>query len=303
VTLDQKVKIALDETRTLILGAQILLGFGFRAVFQDAFEKLPPLSRHLEAGAIVCTILTVACLIAPDPMHRIAYGGNDSESFHALVTRMADCALLPFAAGLGFSFYVVTARLYGDGAGLAAGLVFGALALAAWYGVGYARRMLSGRRKEARRRRSMPTKTPLEQRILQMMTECRVVLPGVQALLGFQLAIVITDAFERIPGLSKALHGASTGLSALSVVLLMVPAAYHRIVFDGEDAEEVDRVGGWCLTASTVPLAFAIAGDLYVVMERIGGSVPAIVAAGSALLVLIGFWHALPVLARRRLSR
>jgi hypothetical protein len=33
--LSKKVKIALDETRILILGAQILLGFQFRGVFSD----------------------------------------------------------------------------------------------------------------------------------------------------------------------------------------------------------------------------------------------------------------------------
>jgi hypothetical protein len=33
--LSKKVKLALDETRMLILGAQILLGFQFRGVFSD----------------------------------------------------------------------------------------------------------------------------------------------------------------------------------------------------------------------------------------------------------------------------
>lgn len=37
----QKLKIALDETRMLILGAQVLLGFQMRSAFQDAFETLP----------------------------------------------------------------------------------------------------------------------------------------------------------------------------------------------------------------------------------------------------------------------
>jgi hypothetical protein len=35
VKIAQKVKIALDETRMLVLGAQILIGFQFRGVFQD----------------------------------------------------------------------------------------------------------------------------------------------------------------------------------------------------------------------------------------------------------------------------
>ena len=38
--LSKKVKVALDETRMLILGAQILLGFQFRGVFGDGYDQL-----------------------------------------------------------------------------------------------------------------------------------------------------------------------------------------------------------------------------------------------------------------------
>jgi hypothetical protein len=41
--------------------------------------------------------------------------------------------------------------------------------------------------------------TPLSAKIEYVLTEVRVVLPGVQALLGFQLVIVLTRAFEDLP--------------------------------------------------------------------------------------------------------
>src|SRR5438045_3389610 len=46
--LSKKVKTALDETRMLILGAQILLGFELRSAFSEGFDKLSGHSRHLE---------------------------------------------------------------------------------------------------------------------------------------------------------------------------------------------------------------------------------------------------------------
>ena len=49
-------------------------------------------------------------------------------------------------------------------------------------------------------------KTPLNERITQMLTEARVVLPGVQALLGFQLTSVISQSFEKLPASSKLVH-------------------------------------------------------------------------------------------------
>jgi hypothetical protein len=41
MSLGRKVKIALDENRLLILGAQVLFGFQFQSVFQDTFAELP----------------------------------------------------------------------------------------------------------------------------------------------------------------------------------------------------------------------------------------------------------------------
>ena len=57
--LSKKVKIALDETRILILGAQILLGFQFRGVFSDGYEQLPSQARYLDGvalGLMVCVV-------------------------------------------------------------------------------------------------------------------------------------------------------------------------------------------------------------------------------------------------------
>jgi hypothetical protein len=67
-----KVKTALDETRTLILGAQILLGFQFQAAFQEQFDTLPSTSRQLNALALALMLLTIGLLVAPSAYHRIS---------------------------------------------------------------------------------------------------------------------------------------------------------------------------------------------------------------------------------------
>jgi hypothetical protein len=63
------------------------------------------------------------------------------------------------------------------------------LALGAWYALPYASKAAAGRAESDMR---APRSTPLATRIEQMLTEARVVLPGAQAMLGFQLAIVLT---------------------------------------------------------------------------------------------------------------
>ena len=140
--------------------------------------------------------------------------------------------------------------------------------------------------------------TPLHAKIEQMLTEARVVLPGAQALFGFQLAIVLTQSFEQLPTASMIMHATSLFLVAFAVVLLMAPAAYHRIVYAGEDSEDMHRVGSVLVTAATVPLALGLAGDVYVVVTRIMGSPTVGLIAGSlALVLLIGLWHVYPLVA------
>src|SRR5947209_12867374 len=80
--LSKKVKTALDETRMLILGAQILLGFEFRAAFSDGFDQLSAHSRHLEALAPMLMVTSVALMITPSPYHRSVERGRDSGALH-----------------------------------------------------------------------------------------------------------------------------------------------------------------------------------------------------------------------------
>src|SRR3954449_5945308 len=104
--LSKKIKTALDETRMLILGAQILLGFGLGAAFSEGFEKLPVQSRHLEAVALMLMVISVALMITPGTYHRIVEGGRDSGAFHKVTSVIADLSLLPFALALGIDVFV-----------------------------------------------------------------------------------------------------------------------------------------------------------------------------------------------------
>jgi len=299
----KKVKTALGETRVLILGAQVLLGFQFRGVFSQAYPELPRAARLADAVALGLMVCVVGLLITPGPYHRIVEGGEDSTPLHRLVTAIADAALLPFALALGLNLFVVGGRLFGRGGAIAAGAGATLVALGLWYLLPHLARQRSGaaQRAAAQGRGETRVKTPLHAKIEQMLTESRVVLPGAQALLGFQLSIVLTESFANLPATAKVVHAASLCCLALSVMLLMAPAAYHRIVFAGEDTPEMHRAGSIMLTAATIPLAFGLAGSVYVVIGKVAGSPGAGLAAGvAALILLIGLWHAYPLVARQR---
>lgn len=303
-----KVKIALEEARIVILGAQVLLGFGFRGVFNDGFDALPAYARLLDGVGLGLLVCAVGLLIAPGPYHRIVENGQDSGEFHHFVTVIADLALLPFALAIGIELLVGAERIFGGLAALAAGIVGAIVALALWYGFPQLRAQFVGKkeRRMTRGQRNERADTPLQVKVEQLLTEARVILPGAQALFGFQLAIVLTQSFEQLPSVSSVVHAASLFLVALAVMLLMAPAPYHRIVYAGEDTEDMYRVGSALVIAATVPLGLGLAGDVYVVIAKISDSSVVGSAAGVAAFVLLtALWYIYPlaVAAMRRGGR
>ena len=74
--LDRKLKVALDESRLLILGAQVLFGFQFAIAFQDLFIELSPGIRLLQGFSLLLLVLATCLLIAPSLHHQLIYDGE-----------------------------------------------------------------------------------------------------------------------------------------------------------------------------------------------------------------------------------
>ena len=133
--------------------------------------------------------------------------------------------------------------------------------------------------------------TKTKDKIKHVLTEARTVLPGSQALLGFQFICVMTESFDKLPDALKYVHLASLGLVAVSIVLLMTPAAYHRIVERGEETEHFHRFSSRVLLASMIPLALGVTGSFYVVVRKVTHSGAFAAASAVALLLLFfGLW-------------
>src|SRR5882724_6111902 len=229
----------------LILGSQVLVGFGYRSVFEPGFEKLSHSAQLLMLLSLVILLIVVGLLMSPGAYHRIVHNGEDTSDVHSFTTKVMDFALLPFAFVLAFDIGLAGFLIAGRIPGLVAGLSAGALAIFFWYGLEWfqSRRLKQSNERAANMEEVNPRKSraKLQDRIEQVLTETRVVLPGAQALLGFQFATVLVDGFEKLPSASKYVHLTSLTLMALSIVLLMAPAAYHRIVEKGEESERFHR--------------------------------------------------------------
>jgi hypothetical protein len=290
----QQLKLALDETRMLILGAQ-LLGFQLRSAFQEQFDAIPAQSQFLDAVALLLMTSVVGLLIAPATHHRVVENGDATVRIQRLIGRLMAAALVPFALAIGINVFVAMERIVGTGSAGLAGLAAMVVALWFWFGM----ELLALRRKHAKGKDMKEERIPLPQKVDQMLTEARVILPGAQALLGFQLSVVLTQSFETLPGASKAIHAVALGLVALCTILLMAPAAYHRIVYGGEASNGLLTLGSRFLVAATLTLALGLSADVYVVIAKISQSPTVGIAVGGATLVaLLGLWHVSPLLIR-----
>jgi hypothetical protein len=299
--LASRVENALNETRMLVLGAQVLLGFEFQSVFQPGYDRLPAPIQDLKVIGLALMLLAVGLLVAPGAFHQIVEHGNDSPSVMEFTGQIAFLALFPFALGLGIDVYVAGQLVLAQVGAIAAGVGATTFALVFWYGLEWVWRTRSPQT-EVPPMLDHPT-TDLETKIKQVLTEARVVLPGAQALLGFQLAAMLMDAFEKLPRTSQYVHLASLGLMAACIVLLMAPAAFHRIVERGEDTERLHRFSSAMVLGAMVPLALGIAGDFYVVLAKVLESTSlAIVFAVVSLVFFFGLWFGLTFAVRWRIS-
>jgi hypothetical protein len=141
-------------------------------------------------------------------------------------------------------------------------------------------------------------KVALDTAASHVLEECRMVLPGIQALFGFQLVAVFNESFaERLTSGEQGLHLLAIVLVVIAIALVMAPVAIHRQTQLRTLHERFVSVAARLLLASMFPLALAICLDVYLVARLIFGDrlVSGLLAAG-----LLGLFTSLWLLLPRR---
>jgi len=133
--LQTKTQNALDEGRTLILGAQILLGCLYRSAFEPGYAHFSTVSKCLVACALGLIIVAIVVLMAPAPYHRIVEGGEDTKEFNGYVLSIMKVGLIPFAVSIGLSLYIFVNSVLGRAWGIMLAVVATGMAVLFWYGL------------------------------------------------------------------------------------------------------------------------------------------------------------------------
>src|SRR4051794_24263981 len=200
--LNSLLKISLDELRMQMLGTQVAFGFQFQSIFQDRFEVSDPARRAVALAGLILMVLTLGLLIAAPAVHRIADGGKATERTRRLTASLAHVALITLAFGITAAVFVTVVTSFGLHVGSIAAITTAGVTLFAWHGWG---RLLRRGRRQVNVSNATHG-TSVHEKIDYMLTESRVMLPGAQALFGFQLLVPLTKSFETLPDAARTVH-------------------------------------------------------------------------------------------------
>ena len=302
-TTSEKIKLTLDECRMLVLGTQVLISLQFDLAFQSGFAKASSLTQHLVAVGLAFMLATFVLLLWGPAYHRIALDARISRDAQNFMTRTIRGALFPLSVAMGIDAFIMVEMTCGRPSGLVFGVGVFCFCCAAWYGFGWLAR--KSRPPEVIRAMSDTSsqdegRGTLHDRVNQVMTEARVVLPGAQAMLGFQFITFFETSFQELPAFVKMVHLICASLIAVTVVLLMTPAAFHRVAEAGEESERLVTVASRCVIGAMIPLAIGISGDFFVIIMKITHALTSAIVTGSlTLAVFLGLWFGYTLLQRR----
>ena len=152
---------------------------------------------------------------------------------------------------------------------------------------------------------SQKQKLSLSEAAQYLLDECRMVLPGIQTLFGFQLIVVFNSGFDqKLSATEQQLHLLAIVLVATAVAIIMTPAAYNRQTTPMEVTDDFVRVSTRLLLWSMFPLAVGISLDLYLIGRVIAGRIGGGVLSAGVFAVYVILWFLLPrVRLIRRLIR
>lgn len=141
-----------------------------------------------------------------------------------------------------------------------------------------------------------------QDRINELLQEIRIVLPGTQALLGFQFVAFFNNSFQDLSAGLQGYHLFNLILTTFSTILLITPVAYHELADDGRNTEELLKFTSRLITAAMLCLLASLSGDVFVAANllRTIPNVAPWLAAGTTLIFGVTMWFVLSLLRRNR---
>ena len=134
----------------------------------------------------------------------------------------------------------------------------------------------------------------------EILSELRVLLPGVAVLFGFLLTVPFSSRFPNLPDLDRDVYFVGFVASALALVCLAGETAYHRLRGKPYDKRRLIRLATHEAIAGLVCLGVALIAVVFLVADVLfaGGLTVAVTVAVAMVAAVL--WFVVPLLDRVR---
>lgn len=133
----------------------------------------------------------------------------------------------------------------------------------------------------------------------QFFHELRSILPGAEVQFAFLLTVAFTERFRELSDLQRAVYYATFICAGVSIVLLLAPAAFHRVRFRQHDKEAMIRLANVEAIAALVLVSLSVAGTVLLISDLLLPTWSAALVSGSLWLFATVLWWAFPLVRRR----
>lgn len=139
----------------------------------------------------------------------------------------------------------------------------------------------------------------LDQEYSELLSELRVILPGIQLLAGFLLIAPFSFDFRAAPASQRLVYFVAFVSAVSASALTIAPSSQHRIRWREGDKEALLQAANNLTIAGSVALAISMAASVFLVGQLVYGNFTAAVVM-AVLSVAMAWWWFLQPLVRRR---
>ena len=123
----------LHELRSLIPGAEVLLGFLLAIAFTSKFAELADVERYVYYGTLVSTAVALVLYLAPAAYHRLRFREGDKDYMLRKGNREAIAGTVASSLALTGVLYLVTVFVFGREEAIVVAVAFFAFTAWRWW--------------------------------------------------------------------------------------------------------------------------------------------------------------------------
>jgi Family of unknown function (DUF6328) len=136
----------------------------------------------------------------------------------------------------------------------------------------------------------------LNRELIELLNELRVVLPGVQVLFAFLLAVPFSNGWKQVTDLQRDVFFLAFIATAIASILLIAPSSYHRLRWREGDKEHMLETSNRLAIAGTAFLAIGMTAAVFLITDILFKAWWAALTTALIAGAFAWFWYGLPLI-------